>query len=333
MKAQLSKNTLFNFFSGHASPLQKKLIEEWLKEIKNRELFYEWMEEWEGEHPQFLPGTEEALKSYLFQLESSPLPLSNPSLPAFVKKKSSSLPWLKYAAAIVFIVTAAFFLSKGNITHAYYRTAFGEVREIELPDGSIVTLNANSVLRIPRFGFGTLSREVYLEGEAEFSVVHTKDDQKFLVHTRDQLEVEVLGTEFIVYSRRCRDSKVVLNKGKVLLRSTNDTVRQQMVIKPGDVVTIRKGVFKVKEKQPVQVHAAWKDHLFIFDKTALKDVAFEIEENFGVDVQIPDSLLANRELTGTYEAENADELLTAIITVLDIRVSQRGKRITLNAKQ
>lgn len=331
MKAQLSKNTLFNFFSGHASPLQKKLIEEWLKETENRELFYEWMEEWEGEHPQFLPNTEEALKSYLFQLKSAPLPLSDPSLPAIIKKKSPSFRWLKYAAVIAFMLAAAFFLSKGTITHARYRTAFGEVREIELPDGSTVTLNANSVLKIPRFGFGTLSREVYLEGEAEFSVVHTKDDQKFLVHTQDQLEVEVLGTEFIVYSRG-RGSKVVLNKGKVLLRSTNDTVRQQMVIRPGDVVTIRKGVFKVKEKQPVQVHAAWKDHLFVFDKTALKDVAFEIEENFGVDVQIPDSLLAKRELTGTYEAENADELLTAIITVLDIRVSQRGKRITLNAK-
>ena len=332
MKAELSKNTLFNFFSGHASPLQKKIIEEWLKEIKNKELFYEWMEEWEGEHPQFLPSTDEALRSYLFQLESSPLPLPNTLLPALVKKKPSSLRWFKYAAAVVFILTATFFLSKDNITHEYYRTAFGEVRKIELPDGSAVTLNANSVLRIPRFGFGTTSREVYLEGEAEFSVVHTKDDQKFFVHTRDHLEVEVLGTEFIVYSRR-RKSKVVLNSGKVLLRSTRDTIRQQMVIKPGDVVTFKRGIFKLKERQDVQVHAAWKDHLFIFDRTALKDVAFEIEENFGVNVQIPDSLLAKRELTGTYEAENADELLTVISTVLNVRVSQRGKRITLNAKQ
>jgi transmembrane sensor len=330
MKPQLSKNILLHFFAGQASPLQKKLIEEWLKDTKNKEFFYECMEEWEREHPQFLPNTDEALKHYLFKIENVTKPHLVSSGVVLLEGGVRKMKWLSYAAAVAILLTVGLFLNTDFLSHRYYDTTYGEVRKIELPDGSTVILNANSTLKISRFGFGTDSRDVFLEGEAEFSVVHTKDDKKFLVHTPDQLEVEVLGTEFIVYSRN-RGSKVVLNKGKVLLRSNRDTVRQ-MLIKPGDVVTINKGIFKLKEKQPVQLHSAWKDHRFIFDKTTLKDVAFEIEENFGVNVQISDSVIATRELTGTYEAENVEDLLSVITTVLDVRISQRGKRIIVNAK-
>src|SRR4051794_3745894 len=52
---ELSKNILFQYFSGVASPLQRKLILEWLQQEGNNELFYSWLEDWEKEHMQFVP--------------------------------------------------------------------------------------------------------------------------------------------------------------------------------------------------------------------------------------------------------------------------------------
>src|SRR5688572_14966035 len=250
MNEQLSKSTLFNFFAGHASPLEKRLIDEWLKDIVNQELYFEWMEEWERENPQYIPDTSNALDLFVTRINAN-------SDPVVVKLKepvrSNHYLWLFVAASLSLLATLAVYIEWDAIRYKTYSTAYGEIESFVLDDGSKIFLNANSSLRVSRFGFGKSTREVFLEGEAEFSVVHTKDDKKFLVHTQDQLEVEVVGTEFVVYSRE-RGSKVVLNKGKVLIRSLADTSRRTISVKPGEVVTIQKGAFKILPKQRTATH-------------------------------------------------------------------------------
>jgi ferric-dicitrate binding protein FerR (iron transport regulator) len=323
MRLQLSKHSLYNFFSGSVSPLQKKLIEEWIGEKDNTEQYYERLEEWEREHPQFLPDTEKALQHFLLRLKNKEM--TGVADPVPERKRAVRFQWAPYAAAAV-LLGAMIYSGWDLIQYKTYKTEFGEIRTLSLRDGSKITLNTNSSLQIPRFGFGSRTREVRLQGEAEFSVVHRIHDQPFLVRTPDHLEVEVLGTEFVVYSRD-RGSKVVLHEGKILLRSLHDTVRRAMAIKPGDVVTIHNGVFKLKEKQPTQIHSAWKEHRFVFDHTSLQEIAFQMEESFGVKIQIADTLLAEREVTGTYEAADAQDLLEVLAKVLDIEMKQTGKRV------
>ncbi len=332
MNQQITKSTVINFLSGQATSLQKKLVEEWLEEEKNYELFYEWLDEWEREHPQFLTDTDTALQQYVEKIGNSKPEYFNELIE--VKQKSNKTNWFRYAAATFILLSAAYLLNKADfIQYQTYSTGYGEVKQLLLEDGSRVFLNSNSSLQVPRFGFGKTTREVLIKGEAEFSVVHTKNDQKFLVHTTDNLEIEVVGTEFVVYSR-ARGSKVVLNKGKVVLRTLmgKDTLPHTLTIKPGDVVTIEKGKFNLKEKQQVKAHSAWKEHRFVFDHTSLREIAFEMEESFGVSMQIQDSTLANRQLTGTFEAQDADELIQVLARVLDVQVSQRGKKVTLSTQ-
>jgi ferric-dicitrate binding protein FerR (iron transport regulator) len=327
MKTQLSKNALFHYFAGRSTPLQKKVIEEWLSNPLHVEQYYEWIEEWEREHPQFIPDTEKALSAFTERMHTQDGPVMESPEVATVTS-ASRFRWTAYAATVAILFTLGAYLGRNLIRYRQYDTAYGEVRAVTLEDGSKVFLNAHSSLKVPRFGFGTETRRVFLEGEAEFSVVHTKDDQKFLVNTPDGLEVEVLGTQFIVYSRD-RGSKVVLNEGKVVLRSLADTSRQALAIKPGDVVTIHEGIFDLKQKQSVEAHRAWKERRFVFDHTSLQEIAIQVEENFGLHMQITNDTLAQRELTGTYEAASADDLLDVLARVLDIDVKQSGKNVTV----
>jgi transmembrane sensor len=78
-----------------------------------------------------------------------------------------------------------------------YTTLPGERATIHLPDGSQLTLAGGSTLRISA-DFGKNSREISLDGEAFFDVVHDTN-RPFRVHIKDAI-VEDVGTSFDVRS-------------------------------------------------------------------------------------------------------------------------------------
>ncbi|TAG49514.1 MAG: iron dicitrate transport regulator FecR, partial [Runella slithyformis] len=192
MEFDIAKNIIFNTFEGKATPMQQKMVEEWLAKTENTELYFKWLEEWERETPQFLPDNEQAYQAFL-----SKTSLATHENKLIAEKQITSKShfgkslWFKFVASIVFFI--GFWLLKDQILFKEYKTSFGEIKNITLPDESTVILNANSSLRVSRFGFGKNTREVFLQGEAEFAVKHTIDNQNFLVKTPDQLVVEVLG--------------------------------------------------------------------------------------------------------------------------------------------
>jgi ferric-dicitrate binding protein FerR (iron transport regulator) len=327
MEQPFSKNTLFNFFSGNATPLQKKAIEEWLKQEPNLEWFFEYLKEWENEHPQFLADTDQAYEQLRSNLKSNHSRTKS-KLSQQIPNRSFNI-WM-VAASVFLMFACTFLLFKDAILYKTYTTAFGEVRTFSLEDGSHVALNANSSLRVPRYSFNHADREVFLAGEAEFSVKHTPTHQKFIVTTPDKMSVEVLGTQFIVYSR-ARASKVILQTGKVRVSNASN---QSLTIVPGDIVTMdQKGLFKKESAQAVQIYSAWKNRRFIFDHTSLKEVTLLIEENFGIKVHLSDATLADRSITGTFQANNALEMLEMLSDVSDLRISGQNQVYTLSTNE
>lgn len=327
MEPKLSKNVLWSYFAGQATPLQKQLIREWLRDDANREEFYRTLHEWEKVNPQFLPDAGVDYQQLLARVEQGNPVLAAPADEPLIIQRSA---WLWLAAASVTLLLLAGWWQRETLFYKTYVTTYGQVRTIHLPDQSRVVLNANSTLKIPRFTFLQSNREVKLSGEAEFSVTHTSDHRRFLVHTPDHLEVEVLGTEFVVYSRR-QGSKIVLNRGKVQIRSLKDTRQKPLTIRPGDVVTINSaGIFQRQTQQPVAEHVAWKEHRFVFNRTSLADIARKIQEQFGVTVLIPDSTLAAHQLSGNYPATNADELLRMMTRLLSLRLERQQNTVVLS---
>lgn len=327
MDKSVNKNVLFERFSGRATPLQKKLIEQWLIEPTNRELYYEWLDEWENQFIQILPNTEDELQKSLQKIaqnEAYLTPISVERTPNFFRYY---FHWLT-AAAVVLLISFGVFISRDYIFYKRYETAFGEIQKIQLPDDSQVSLNANSTLKVARFGFGTNTREVFLTGEASFSVKHTIDNQRFIVKTDKNFEVEVLGTEFNVYARQ-KEAKVVLNKGKVKLNYTVGESAKQLTMKPGDLVTFDLiGQAKIQQIAQPQNYSAWQEHRFVFEQTPLKEVATMIQENFGVKIEFRDEALSQRTISGAFHAENANELLQVISELLEINFNRQDNDVT-----
>lgn len=334
MNISTTKELLFDYFSGHASALQKQYIDEWVRQPENEEFFFKCLIEWELLHPQYRVDVSKAIDQYrAYATKQEPQRLIADSGLAGRKAIRNRLPgWYMAASVAILLVMAWSFRSQ--ILNRTYATGAGQVRGWTLSDGSEVTLNANSTLKVPRFNLALLSRsnrEVFLTGEAQFSVTHTKDDRQFIVKTSNGLDVVVLGTEFTVYSRTNR-MQVALNKGKVVLRQAENEQTEPIVLDPGDVVTLVDQRIQRRHVADPERFAAWKDELFAFDATPLSEVAQMLRDNYGLKVDITDPALAGETVSGSFKATNADELLSSLSKALDIQATRRGKRVTFSVR-
>lgn len=329
MESQVTKETLFNYFAGKATVFQKQMIDEWAKTPQNREVFFAYLAQWEGENPQYTPNAQAALQRHQERIARQ-INLQDEVQP--IQPKSyfqRRLPSMMWAASIIFVMVVGAWVFRENITFKTYQTGYGETQSLALVDGSQVVLNANSSLKVPRFGFGNQTREVLLTGEASFVVTHKTDNQKFVVKTHQNFDVVVLGTEFVV-STRSRGAKVVLNKGKVQLRYQQGNTQRQLMMKPGDLVTLdaKKGTQLRKIAQP-ENHAAWKNHRFVFEETTLAEVAQLFEDNFGIQMEIPEADLAQWTLSGSFTAKNAEELIETLTEASNLSFYKKDNKIII----
>src|ERR1700754_3482998 len=203
MENAVDKYILFENFSGRSTPLRKKLIEEWLGAPGNIERYYEWLDEWEKANPQFIADEDAAYKRITGAGETvTPI-----AVPANSDSKRTNRPsrFFRFrfvaAAAIFLVLLGASWALKNVVLYRSMSTAYGETRSVILPDGSLVSMNANSTIRYSRFAFGKSNREIFLAGEADFTVTRSAGGQPFVVTTDRDLNVLVLGTRFTVYAR------------------------------------------------------------------------------------------------------------------------------------
>ncbi|MFD2934747.1 FecR family protein [Spirosoma flavum] len=225
------------------------------------------------------------------------------------------------AAAVVLLVASigfAWWTYQANSTLTY-QTAYGKIQEIRLADGSVVTLNANSRLKVADKMADRPVREVWLEGEAYFDIAKRKG-AKFIVHT-PEAQIEVLGTEFNVNTRR-DETHVVLEEGKVQLSTDNQSM---VVMKPGDMATVspKNRQIKLKRVQP-ELYDAWKESYLILDGKSLPEIIRNLEDAFGVKIKLEDAQLADKRLTGKLRTEVAEDCIDNLSIILDANVKKEG---------
>jgi transmembrane sensor len=335
MKTMVNKQLLFEHFANKTMPLQKRQIEEWLQKEKNQEQFYQWLVEWEIQSALYQPDVEQPLQRFVQHMETSSLPLVDDQAPvenSTPEKPAYRLPfWNRWlvAASLALLLLFSAWIGRTSILFRTYRTTFGETRTLKLEDGSRVVLNANSSLQIPRFRFGTRTREVLLRGEAFFAITHTTDNQKFLVKTEKGFDVTVHGTEFTVYTRS-EGAKVALEKGKVAINYTIGSVTKEVTLKPGDLVILdRQNQPKLKRQVDAQKYSAWKEHRFVFDDMTLRQFGDMLNETYGLQVDIPSDKLAQRTLVGSFQADDADELLKTIADIFNLKIERQKNHVIL----
>jgi transmembrane sensor len=105
MNHSLSKHNLFTYLAGQANPLERQLVEEWLKNPDNAETFHSWLLEWEMRSLQFIPDQEAAFNKLTQRLEQVEEPEAGENLVPMRNSPFQLWGWKPYlAAATVLIV-------------------------------------------------------------------------------------------------------------------------------------------------------------------------------------------------------------------------------------
>jgi ferric-dicitrate binding protein FerR (iron transport regulator) len=244
-----------------------------------------------------------------------------------------AIGWMA-AAAVILIVGSLALFQYLSANEALIKTAYGQKRALTLPDGSQVVLNANSQIKYKPRPKKNAPREVWINGEAWFNVVHLNKNgtpvqpaERFIVHLPN-MNVEVLGTTFTINTRRNQE-QVVLQTGSVKVDVQSKP--SPIYLKPGELVNYNKDskVLSKATTNPADC-SLWKENKLKFDNTPLREVIQLIEDDYGYKVEITDSTILDRTLGGTLSSENEQILFKALENMLDVKITVNNKTVTIS---
>ena len=270
-------------------------------------------------------GTERAERKLFEKINSANAAPGAASPPV---RSINSRKVLRWVAAAIFLITAGLGLFKYfQPGEPFIETRYAEIKNESLPDGSLVTLNADSKLTYGKTWNEKGDREVWVSGEAFFEVKKTEQLSKFIVHAGN-FDIIVTGTEFNVVNRNGK-TNVLLKEGSVIVRTTNGT---ETTMKPGDFVEFTNDRIQSKAAKDIQV-LAWKDRKFIFEKTPMKEVGTSISELYGVEVRFGDDAVAADSISGILPNDNLDVFLELLQTTYNYEIIKSNQDILIKSRR
>lgn len=249
-----------------------------------------------GKTPGVVPPPEEWRSSHFFERKRT------------AKIRSAiwaSAPKLAAIAAGIALVVAVAVQLKIFSQETTYATPIGGISSVPLSDGSSVTLNTGSELRV---SMNETERHIELHsGEAFFDVARDPS-RPFVVQAGDR-RIVVLGTRFSV-RRDGADVTVVVTDGKVRVepQTKNDSAQ---LLTAGDVLRAARNSSQVQKKSVHEAEEAlsWRSGYLIFNDTSVADAVGEFNRYTPQRVLVDDPQLSALKISGKFRATNADDFV------------------------
>jgi ferric-dicitrate binding protein FerR (iron transport regulator) len=184
----------------------------------------------------------------------------------------------------------------------------GQIATFQLPDKSIVQLNAGSSIHYKIYGF-MKHRHITLQGEAFFKI---KKGNKFVVQNNNST-VTVLGTSFTIYARN-NHFDVKCYTGKVRVESPS--IMPVILTRGKSVKTITDSALRDTSLFDPETPISWVNGDFYFSNESLSSVFDEMERQF--DITITHPVLSNRTYTGFFNKNNVKTALDNVCLPMGI---------------
>jgi transmembrane sensor len=239
--------------------------------------------------------------------------------------------WFAAAAMIAAVAVGAIWLHQGSELQTL-ATAVGQQRNVTLADGSIVTLNTNTIVETD---LRRHTREIFLrKGEAHFQVAHDRS-RPFLVHAGDAV-VRAVGTAFEVRILTDQHVDVVVNEGRVEVQTTTPvpvSINPGGQARPAPATTLRAlsagerlstaghdyAVVPITAQQ-LSSELAWREGAIIFDGEPLSEAIAEIERYTDARIIVSDPEIAAMRVGGRFRTGDVQEFFDALQTALPVSI-------------
>ena len=199
-----------------------------------------------------------------------------------------------------------------------YSASLDATRRIELPDGSTLTLDRDSSVRL---AFTQERRTLQLlRGRAAFDVRHDAT-RPFAVRAANR-EVVALGTRFDVVVGD-DEFRVVLVEGRVAIASTISGSRPIELRAGQQLVEIGGKPAQISQINVEEV-SKWQNGIAVFEDTPLSDVITELNKYTDEQLIIRDPSVARLKVTGTFRTGNLARFARTIAETHPVRVLKRS---------
>jgi len=232
--------------------------------------------------------------------------------------------WPRWVAALAAVAVLAVGLRLAirpgpSLVANDFATGPGEQATMSLGDGTVVRLGPQSRLRI----VATAStRRVSFQGRAFFAVAHDPT-RPFEIETPAG-EVRVLGTRFDLAVDE-QDLRVAVVEGRVLLHARGRQTR----VDRGEVGRVLRGVTVPAMPIAMDSSTAWLGTFFAFSSTPLRDAAREISSRSGITIEISDSSLADRSVSGYFDEPDPKVMIRVICAAVVAECGDQGGKIVV----
>nr|WP_233173680.1 FecR domain-containing protein [Pedobacter sp. ASV19] len=231
--------------------------------------------------------------------------------------------WLK-AVAVVICICAVGLLGR----HYYGATEILQAGSTEstttatLVDGSVVTLNKNSLLDYPDRFKGNKRVVELKRGEAFFKV--SPDKQKPFFIRANRVSIRVVGTSFNVKIKN-ETTEVIVETGKVMVTGQKET----WTLVPGQKLLLSKNGTLLEDGKADQLYQYYRSHVFVAKNTPLWRMVEVLNEAYQADIIVPDKNLRQLPLNSTFRNDNLEDILSVIAQTFQLKIQRNGQQIRL----
>jgi transmembrane sensor len=219
--------------------------------------------------------------------------------------------------------------SEGYVAQSY-QTATGQVRNVVLPDGSVVGLNTQTELEW--VGSAHDRRVRLIRGEAYFQVVHDPSRPFRILLARSQ--VQVLGTRFDVYQMANGDVRVSVISGTVAVEALDNgvgaaplwsrhlTSGQQIEYSP---VGLLADVHSIVAPKVIR----WRQGMLETQGEPLSDFVSDLSRYTSERILIADPRAATQKVGGAFSVHDVDGTLDRLGRIAPVTVTHENGEVIL----
>ena len=316
---------------------KQELLERWLAEDPRHEYaFSQARQTWSGvDQLSGLKGEVSLADLDKFRVADGVLAEPEARTPAgLARSRRSTSRLTSFAAAFAAaaaILLAVMLIVTPDAELNTFQTEVAEIRDVPLPDGSVITLGASTKVDIR---FTDQERRVVLSaGEAFFNV--SKDASRpFLVDAR-QAAIRVLGTQFNV-RRGASQVDIGVAEGAVEVTgvgSQSATSAHKVILTLGQQVSSdRHGVLSDVSGVSQATLGAWRDGRLYYENASLAEVISDADRYYHGRIELASEKLARHVVSGSFRTDRVENMLKSLVATLPIRVVEDGANKVIISK-
>lgn len=203
-------------------------------------------------------------------------------------------------------------------------TSAMQLKKVQLPDSSVVWLNANSSVS---YRLDQSSRFVTLEGEAQFSV--TRNAHRPFIVSAGPLKVQVLGTDFNVKSySSLKNVKVSVRSGKVRVSSSSGVLA---FLEKNEELSVNKSTLQTRKAVIDGLSPdSWKSGIVELRKASFAELRQAVKNAYNLRLESRSASVLNGRYTLTLKTTvPEDQMLKLICKMMDRKYKKGGAHVII----